>query len=239
VQMAQSEHPLSKLMFARIAASLFLNDKGKESLDANGFNSAQVIALTTPPSVSALNAAIQTVIPPEPSPRSIWSGDTLLHLNWAIVFALVGAAWGRMRWGLRARTHGLRGVHLVKFINRRSQTGKVVLSLLSLDLVSHAMLSIPPEGVRVPFANNTLKFPEKMIGLPSTTVVSITEAAVLTVAGLFAVRYQRFVVLPVVLASTVAHWGAISEFTKPYQDILGIKLDKIAFPVGTTTTSSK
>eukprot|EP01114_Cavostelium_apophysatum_P005409 TRINITY_DN1634_c0_g1_i4.p2 TRINITY_DN1634_c0_g1~~TRINITY_DN1634_c0_g1_i4.p2 ORF type:complete len:129 (+),score=13.93 TRINITY_DN1634_c0_g1_i4:328-714(+) len=92
-----------------------------------------------------------------------------------------------------------------------------------MDLASQAIMSVPPEGVPIPYTDQILKVPKTVGDLPLSTAVPIGEAALFTLVGLYAIRTQRYVVLPVLLASTLAHWDTIQKYTKPVQKQLGVE----------------
>jgi len=221
--MYKSGHPLATLVSGNIAKSLVNTPNGAQVIQQSGIPLDEIPVLSTRHCIAALNSAINTVsIRDYSSVNPIFSNETLLHLNWALLFSVFGSLYGRARWTMRAYMQGLKGEQLWKFVKKRSKTGRYVFLLLGMDLASQAVLSIPPEGVQVPYTDAVIKVPREIEGVPLTTAVPIAEAALFTTVALFAIRYQRYVVLPVALASTIAHWDTIQKYTKTYQEDLGV-----------------
>jgi len=227
-EMYSSSHPLGQLMAAQIE-TLFLANNSVHFLFAGARPKTLLDILTSIPSRAAVVNAISSVIPPEPQPRNppdaMLRGDALLNLNalWRpLAFGVLANIWGGIRWRIAGRLGGLKGQDLKKFVKKQNKTGRYVFSLLMLDPITQLLMAWPEDGIRVPFTDATLNIPQRPFGYPLHTLLPIDESFLFIAAGLYALRYQRFVVLPMVAAMTTAHWDEIHEFTKPYENAVGL-----------------
>jgi len=215
-QMFYSGHPLATLIAARLLVQM--NDVNPALLTGSKISREQLSRLTTESCTAALHAAIRSAVPREPEPVNpiLHPENTMMHLNYALVMSAVASVYGRTRWWLKARVNGLKGKTLRKFVAKRNKTGRYVFLLLSMDLITQALLAWPKEGLMLPFVPHPLYLPQSVAGLPMHTVIPIEEAVLFTVTALYALRTQRYVLFPLVLASTIAYRKHITDALGPY-----------------------
>lgn len=122
--------------------------------------------------------------------------------------------------------NGLSGKDVKKIV-KKSHVGKYVFGLLSLDLIAQGLLALPVgshvslgphfggAGFTVRFKiveeiskNSTFFFyffnkqvPKTILGLPWHSAVPMIETDVLILGALWAIRRQRYIVLPLLIAS--------------------------------------
>jgi hypothetical protein len=152
--MYQSDHPLSRLIAARLL--LQMNEQGGVLGTDAKVTVQELNRFASASSNAALNAAIQTAVPAY-HPESTFALRSVQHLNWSLLFAAFGSAWGYGRWAISGRMGGLSGSQLWKFVSKKSRTGRYVFFLLSLDLIAESLMAWPEEGVHFPLIDQTVK----------------------------------------------------------------------------------
>jgi len=225
-RLQSSSNPIAKLASANLYKSILQTEGGKKRANLLKFAQSELAINTNQISTASLQAAIRTVIPREPiskNPALSVDGTSEVILR-ALTFGIFGGAWGKFRWWLHARRKGLKRPELGKFLAKR-KTGRYVFTLMIMDLVAQGLMLWPAEGLVFPLiSDQPVHFPN--LGLPITTSVPMAEAVLVTLLSLWAIRSQRYVVLPMALASLQSHWSTVDKYTKPYQEILGIDANK-------------
>jgi len=212
-----SSNPVAKLVAANILNNL---KKSKKSNEFAKFCPPNKLAsLTDKVSSEACKAAINSLIPREPvAPNSALSLDSSSYLlGRAFTFGVIGSVWGRFRWWLHARRKGLSGFELKKLFIKK-KVGRYVFALMGMDLFTQALMSLPKESPLFYYIPDT--------GVPLTTSLPIAEAALITFLSLWGIRIQRYIVFPIMLAAVQSNWYTIDRKTKPYQEMLGIDINK-------------
>lgn len=154
--MYEGHSPLGTLMAAKISATLIQKGLHKEEIP---FVPDYELALfNTPSHQNALKAAINSVVPSTSKILFPSLGtEGLLHLNWALLFGVVGSMYGRVRWTMYSYYQGLRGVTLSKFVSKQNRVGRYVFTLLIMDLLSQLLMAWPENGYRLPFISSPLQ----------------------------------------------------------------------------------
>jgi len=98
---------------------------------------------------------------------------------------------------------------------------------MAMDIVAQALMLWPKDGIVIPILTNDPFYFPNIMGLPVTTSVPIGEAILVTTLSLWSIRYQRYVVLPMILASLQSHWSTVDLYTKPYQKVIGLDLSQV------------
>lgn len=99
---------------------------------------------------------------------------------------------------------GLRGKVLFDYANRNSRVGWYIFTLLALEGMTQAFLSWPKEGLDIPFVENPVKVPTGNVpyfNMKYETLAPIAGTSLWTLLALVAIKRQRFVVFPLLLAS--------------------------------------
>jgi len=221
-----NSHPLATLMAAQIIQNLQSGETGSKliSLSTGLMGSlVEMSSLLTPITTTALQASINSVIPKQKKAQNPLNEPVSVgvHLAWAAGWSIFAQVWGRMRWFMRAQVAGLPNPW--KFSRKKSKTGKLVFLLLTMDLLAQTVMAWPKEGLLLPGTSTKTHVPQTVYGYPLTSVVPIEEAALFIAFWLYGVRYQRYIVLPVTLASISSHWNTIDKTLEPYAKILGIE----------------
>jgi len=215
--------PIAVLMSAKIMKPLLENADGKHMLSSRNINLGYVEHILSPTGIIAIDAAISAILPKDVVHNAVLGGeDSLFLLYRAGCLSVLAAAWGRVRWTLHAATHGIPPSQLWKFVSKQSMTGRSLFLLLTMDLIAQGVMSWPKTGFsfNIPFLDSSYKIevpgmPEKIMDHPLTTVVPITEAGLFIATGLLLIRYQRYLVLPLVLASATTHWDSLKVYVEP------------------------
>jgi len=228
-KLKNSTNPIAKLAASNLYSSLLQSENGRNAVSRIPMQQNELVLLTNDTAKAALKAAILSVIPKEPvsSNPALNPWTTSEVLLRAVAFGFFGSIWGSVRWWFNARRKGLYGVELSKFLKKK-KTGRYVFTLMAMDVLAQALMLWPKEGVIVPLiSKEPLHFPN--LGIPQTTAVPIAEAGLITLLSLWSIRTQRYVVLPMFLASLQTHWDTIDKYTKSYQEVLGIDINKIPY----------
>jgi len=228
-RLKNSANPVAKLAAANLYSSLLQSENGRNAVARIAMQQNELVLLTNETAGAALNAAILSIIPREPTSSNPvlnpWTTSEVLLR--AVAFGVFGSVWGQIRWWIYARRNGLYGPELKRFLRKR-KTGRYVFTLMALDILAQALMMWPKEGVIVPLiSNEPIHFPN--LGVPQTTAVPIGEAGLITLLSLWSIRTQRYVVLPMLLASLQSHWDTIDKYTKPYQEVLGVDINRIPY----------
>jgi len=219
-KLACNDHPLSILMYAKLVSNLSHIDPSLP-IPLEGKPISQ---LTGPIEDASIEAAVNYVIPAEPLPMNPALGNTFAHVSWALGFAAIGSVWGRARWLLSGRLSGLSGSSLTKFVKERNRVGRYVFLLLAMDLLSEAFMAWPTEGLDMSFFGfgQSVKLPQNVLTLPISTAIPIGEAGLFVCTAMFGIRRQRYIVLPIAMASVSAHWETIHNWSEPYLKRFGL-----------------
>jgi hypothetical protein len=71
-----------------------------------------------------------------------------------------------------------------------------------------------------------LQLPDKVLGVNMDTAIPIGEAGLFTAMSLLVLRQQRYIVLPIFLASVRAYWDHIGQYAAPYLEVIGMSASK-------------
>lgn len=221
-------HPLAPLIAAKLNTILINSDPNALEL-INYIPSDKLQLLTSNSCEAAVKSALNAVIPKEPTPLNppdaLLRGDNIINLNALLnplLFGIFGSVWGNLRWRSAAFLGGLRGQELQKFTTKYNRVGRYVFFLLVLDPIAETLMAWPSKGVRLPYVENPVQIPSQIYGYPVSTYVPICESVVFVASSLYAIRYQKYVVLPLSTAILAAHFDQAHNFVKPYLESAGL-----------------
>ena len=221
----QITHPLSPLVAAKIQSLLLQTGI---TIDSNELLPIEIVKVYNDKvSETALMSGINSVITKEPLPTNptdaLLQGNTLVNLNaiaTPLVFGVIGSIWGNIRWTIKSFSAGLRGQELRKFVSKRNKVGSTVFMLLLIDPIAQTIMAWPTNGIRFPYIEEPVKIPiiNDSIDIPSTTLIPIVASTSFIITTILAIRYRKYVVLPLSTAFLYAHANHIvdNDTLRPY-----------------------
>lgn len=179
----------------------------------------------------ALDAARHAVSPVYGEPKSSFFDNLQYHLARAVGFGFIASVWGKLRWSVVGLTSGLSLTKTSKHLKAKSRCGLAVFTLLSMDILTEAAMLWPAEGVSLKkhlpeqlqsskYLNKTFRAPESILGYPITTAAPVIESGLLSAIGLLFLRFEKYIVFPMALASAHAHSETVSDTYFQFQQYL-------------------